>query len=738
MLHEICRHLQVDSEYYDIWGQPHRASELALRAILRSLGLAADTDEELRRSWAERVSERESSILEPVTVALSSQPVRIVVRRRPEERQQGVTATLTLEQGQILRYTWPAGSLDPAHENAHELLSLPAGIPLGYHHFEIELRDAAGNARRGKQRLIVAPDRAYLPERLTAGGRLAGIAISLYGIRSARNWGAGDFTDLEQFVAWAARNLGVSIVALNPLHAIHNREPYNTSPYLPLASFYRNYLYLDIERIPEMQKSRAAQTLLARADVQEAIESARDADLVDYEGVARLKRGFLRLLFREFLRREWRPRTERARAFELYMAAEGDFLDRFATYCTLDEVVHAKDRNVWIWPDWPEPFRDADSEATCATARLHWRRVLYHKWVQWQIDEQLRQVQAAAKAAGMEVGLYHDLALATDSCGADLWAHREFFAQGCRVGSPPDDFAPEGQDWAFPPPLPEAHRRNGYELFAETIRKNARHGGALRIDHFMRFYRLFWIPDELPAREGTYVREPFEDLMRVLALESVRGQFMVIGEDLGTCPPEVREGMARYGVLSYKLFYFEKGPDGLQRPPGEFPHLALVSSTTHDLPTLAGFWQGRDIEVRMAAGLASGEDWRQRQLEERRAEKRRMVETLKRDGFLPPDFPLEASDWPELTGELHNAIIGWLCSTPSAVMLLNQEDFTKETEQQNLPGTTVQHPNWKRKMKLSLEDLHGEQAAGFVAMFRAWLEKTGRARAAGSLPNPDY
>jgi 4-alpha-glucanotransferase len=730
MLNEICRHLQVDSEYYDIWGQPHRASEPALRAILGSLGLAADNDEALGRSWAALVSEQESSILEPVTVAVSSLPVRVLVRRRPAEREQDVTATLTLEQGDTLSYTWPAASLEPADENADELLSLPAGLPLGYHSFEIELRNAAGDVRRGRQRLIVAPERAYLPERLTTGGRLAGIAISLYGIRSARNWGAGDFTDLEQFVRWAARDLGVSIVALNPLHAIHNREPYNTSPYLPLASFYRNYLYLDIDRIPEMRHSRAARTLLARAEVQAAIASSRAADLVDYEGVARLKRSFLRLLFREFLRREWRPRTERARAFERYIAAEGDLLDRFATYCTLDEVLHRRDRNLWIWPDWPAPFRDPSSEAAREVARLHWRRILYHKWVQWQIDEQLRQVQAAAKAAGMEVGLYHDLALATDSCGADLWAHRGFFAQGCRVGSPPDDFAPEGQDWAFPPPLPEAHRRTGYELFAETIRKNSRHGGALRIDHFMRFFRLFWIPDGLPAREGTYVREPFEDLMRVLALESVRGRFMVIGEDLGTCPPEVREGMARYGVLSYKLFYFEKGPDGLQRPPGGFPHLALVSSTTHDLPTLAGFWQGRDIEVRMAAGLSSGEDWRQRQLEERRAEKRRMVETLKRDGFLPADFPPEASDWPELTGELHNAVIGWLCSTPSAVMLLNQEDLTKETEQQNLPGTTTQHPNWKRKMKLSLEDLRSQQAAGFVAMFRAWLERTGRARAA--------
>lgn len=731
MIDEICKRLQVDLEYYDIWGQRHEASEAALRAVLSSLGVEAGDDEALRRSWSAYLAAQVESVLDPVTVGLNSRPVSVELRYGPGERRGEVRAILTFEHGESRSFAWRAEDLEAGRERDKLRLPLPAGLPLGYHDLEVALHAEDGMPRRGKQRLIIAPERAWLPEPLAGGGRMAGIAVSLYGVRSERNWGAGDFTDLERLVRWAARELHVDIVALNPLHAIHNREPYNTSPYLPLASFYRNYLYLDVERIPEMTTSRVARTLLGRAPVQREIARLREAELVDYEGVARLKRAFLRLLFREFLRREWAPRTERAREFERYIAAEGKLLEEFALYCTVDEVLHARNRELWIWPDWPAAFRDPESAECESIKRQYWRRVLYHQWVQWQIDEQLRPAQASARAEGMAVGLYHDLALATDSCGADLWAHRRFFATGCRVGSPPDDFSPEGQDWAFPPPQPEAHRRNGYRLFTETIRKNSRHGGALRIDHFMRFYRLFWIPDGMPARDGTYVRERFEDLMRVLALESVRGQFLVIGEDLGTCPPEVREGMARYGVLSYKLFYFEKGSDGLQRPPGEFPHLALVSSTTHDLPTLAGFWAGRDIEARRAAGKLSGEGWYERQWEERRVEKRRMVETLVRDGFLPADFPREAADWMELTGELHNAVIGWLCSTPSALMLLNEEDLTKEMEQQNLPGTTSEYPNWKRKMVLSLEEISGEKAAGFVAMFRAWLEKTGRALRAG-------
>jgi 4-alpha-glucanotransferase len=422
-----------------------------------------------------------------------------------------------------------------------------------------------------------------------------------------------------------------------------------------------------------------------------------------------------------------RHETLRARSFLAWAEQQGESLDRFAIYCALDEVLHARDRKLWIWPDWPEEFRDPASPAVAEFARLHRRRVLFHKFAQYQIDQQLAAVQRAARERGMPIGLYHDLALATDRCGADLWAQRDFFITGCRVGAPPDDFSPDGQDWAFPPPNWSAHRRDGYRLFVQTIRHNARHGGALRIDHVMRFFRLFWIPEGLTALDGTYVNERWLDLLRILALESVRGRFLVVGEDLGTVPVELRPAMQRMGMFNYKLFYFEKGPDGLPTPCKEYDREALVSSTTHDLPTLAGFWAGCDIEARRAAGVLSDPALYERQKAERIDEKRRMIEALVRDGFLPAEFPREACTWTELTGEMHNAIIGYLASTPSALMLLNEEDLTKETEQQNVPGTTWQYPNWRRKMKYTIEDLQqSPEVADFALMFHTWLERTGR------------
>jgi 4-alpha-glucanotransferase len=573
----------------------------------------------------------------------------------------------------------------------------------------------------------VTPEKAWLPESLEHDGKLAGLAVSLFGVRSNGNWGIGDFTDLRRLSQWASTSLGVAFLGLNPLHVLHNREPYNISPYLPLSAYFRNPIYLDVEAAEDYKACPAAQRIVQGDAFQAELTSLRDAEQVCYEAIARMKRGILRLSFRRFLREEWSKGTERARLFDAWRTKQGDLLERFAVYCALDEVLHIQDRELWIWPDWPEAYRSPENPKVRQFADAHWRRVLFHQWLQWQVDLQLEAAQKDAQAAGMELGLYHDLALATDKCGADLWAHRKFYARGCRVGSPPDGFAPEGQDWAFPPPNSAALRDDGYRLYIESIRRNSRHGGALRIDHFMRFFRLFWIPDGYVAKDGTYVNEHWVDLLRILALESVRGKFLVVGEDLGTVPAELREGMDHFGILSYRLFYFEKGWDGEPKRVQDYARQALVSSTTHDLPTLAGFWAGRDIEARRAAGMLPDTAQYRRQQDERHTEKGRLLDALIRDGFLPNDFPRQAADWSELTGELHNAVIGYLASTPSMLLLLNQEDLTKETEQQNLPGTTWQYPNWKRKMRYTLDDLESSPKAGdFARMFRLWLARTGR------------
>jgi 4-alpha-glucanotransferase len=716
----------IQPGYWDIWGRQHVTRPETKRAILESLGIRVDTKEALDGALEQRFREEWSRLVPPcLVIGQNGRPREFPAQLPAELAELEARVVLKLEDGAAQTYHVALREFPVTGEAefdgrryVRKAVSLPETLPLGYHDVEILVGGVCAFMR-----LIVAPDRAYLPQ----GLRAAGIALALYGVRSSRNWGCGDFRDLQGATDWLADEVGASFVALNPLHAIHNRRPYNTSPYLPNSVFFQNFLYLDVESIPDFAHCPRARQLLATPEIQQEIAALRASEFVEYERVSALKMQFLKLLFVAFLRREFRSGGSRARQFQQYVEREGELLQRFATYCSLDEWIHRRNPAIWLWTEWPEPFRDPESAETEAFRRKHWRSVLFYKYVQWQLDLQLASAQQHARDKGLSIGLYHDLALATDQYGSDLWAHRSYFVTGCRVGSPPDDFSPKGQDWAFPPPHSARHRESGYQLFIESIRKNCRHGGALRIDHVMRFFRLYWIPDGVDAARGAYVRDHWDDLIRIVALESVRHRVVVIGEDLGTVEPEVRETLARFGILSYRLLYFEKDGSGAFRRRADYPEQALVSSTTHDLPTLAGFWIGEDIEARRRAGTLPDEASYRERLAARAAEKQKMLNALLAEGLVPPWFPRSALEIPELTGELHNAVIGFLALAPSMLLLINQEDLTKEIAQQNLPGTTWQYPNWSRKMHFRLDELYSaKQATDFVHMFHDWIQRSGR------------
>ncbi len=726
----------IAAGYHDIWGKYHATSLDGNKAILRSLGEQVETLEEASRGVERRLLAEWGVLVAPVVVqTLDSSgagvPVQIPVERlgsRLRLRYRWEDSTVTEQEWSADALETTAGSELNGRVYLRKRVPLPDAARLGYHAVSVELSGGNGPDVTASTRLILAPERAYSPPALANGGRLGGIAVSLYSIRSQRNWGCGDLTDLKAFIDWAVEEVGASFIALNPLHAIHNRQPFNTSPYLPNCAFYRNPIYLDVERVAGFAASTRAVAELKTPETRAELEALRQAEFVEYERVWAVKKHFLRLAFLEFMKALRRSAPE-CEPFREFIAAEGERLDRYALYCALDEWIHARNPDIWTWREWPEAYHDPDSAEVASFERRHPVRIIFYKFLQWQMSLQLHEVQRHALARGMEIGLYHDLALATDRCGSDLWAYRPFYISGCRVGAPPDDFAPEGQDWSFPPPNSEHHRRTGYELFADSIRKNARAGGALRMDHVMRFFRLFWIPDGWKATDGAYVRDNSEDLLRILALESVRNRVVLIGEDLGTVQPAIREALERFGVLSYRLLYFERAGGGRFRLPNEYPKQALVSVTTHDLPTLAGFWKGVDIEARRSAGLLNDDRAYKAQLADRAKDKQRLLETLIELGLLPDWLPQQVSGLPELTGELHNAIVGFLVSTPSMLMALNQEDLFKQVEQQNLPGTTWQYPNWRRKMSVRLEELRANRMTrDCSAMLRNWFEKTGRVK----------
>lgn len=723
-LHRAAAEWGIEREFYDIFGKHHVATADTEAKILASLGLAVASKEEVDAARRHRFLKETASPLKKTSVISSNE--KAVELTLPASERPDFKLQLRWESGGAADLNYSLDQLIPV--KSMELdgntwiayrLPLPPDTPLGYHSLHLSINGTPAV----DSRVIVCPDQAYNPENFQHGGRTAGFAATLWGLRSPRNWGCGDFTDLHHLIDWVVDDLGGSFIALNPLHIIHNRFPYNASPYLPLSIFYKNFIYTDIERVPEFQDCCVAQRALASSVVQQEIEDLRAAEYVEYERVSHLKKRFLKALYRQFLLAA-KAGSERGKAFRDYAAREGDPLERLALYCALDEILHKQDRNRWTWQHWPSEYHDPDSEAARHFAEQHRLTLDFYKYVQFVTEEQLAAEQDYSKQRGMEIGLYHDLALATDSCGSDLWAYRNFYVTGCRVGSPPDAFSPKGQDWAFPPPNTIAHRENGYELFRASIQKIVRHGGALRIDHVMRLFRLFWIPDGVEAENGVYVKDNVIDLLRILALESVRSKNIIVGEDLGTVTDEMRETLARFRVLSYRLLYFEKRRDDSFKHSGEYPHQALVASTTHDLATITGFWTCRDIEARRAAGLADEHGYHS-QLQDRGREKQRLLDLLHSEGLLPEGYSRDAARIPELDGQLHNAVIGFLAQTPSALLLLNQEDLTKETEQQNLPGSTAQYPNWRRKMKWEVGEL-ATKARDYTSMLRRHLDRTGR------------
>jgi 4-alpha-glucanotransferase len=730
--HELLLHLAgrygIAPDYHDIWGQRHETSDDTRRAILSAMGVQADTADAIRRALAALDEAPWRRACEPVRVARVDAPAGVWPVRVPsqesEDRSMAVAWIVRDEAGAVVRRQEAGPNLAP-HEtrlvgglrHVRFDLPLPDGLPVGYYELSVKIVSDARQVE-GAMRLIVAPPTCYRPPEFEQGQRLWGLAVQLYALRSARNWGAGDFGDLAACVEWAAKDLGAGMIGLNPLHALNNRRPYEISPYSPASRLFINLLYLDLEAVPDYECCPPAQQMVRDAGFQRALTALRAGDKVDYEQVASAKRAALELLFGAFHERhlggrdlqaaDLRPATTRGQAFADYVKREGEPLELFALFQTLTEEMRRQHPLIAAWREWPEPYRLPGSASVAAFRVTHRARIRYHQYVQWLAEEQLSAVASRARALGMPVGLYHDLALGSDRNGSDAWAYQEAFALGSDCGCPPDDFAPQGQNWGLPPVDPVRLREQGYGFFIELLRRNLRHGGALRLDHVMSLFRLFWIPCGMPASAGAYVSYPAEDLLGILALESVRQRTVIIGEDLGTVPDIVRERLAAACVLSYRVLYFERADPDHWRMPEAWPRAAMAVATTHDLPTLAGFWSGRDLDVRARLGLYRDEGVVQRAREGRARDKRHLVQALKEAGFLPAGLSEELAIEQPMTPELCRAFHALLARAPSWVALANLEDLLGETEQMNVPGTVEAYANWSRKVAMTLEQLRDD------------------------------
>jgi 4-alpha-glucanotransferase len=659
----------VVPDYVGHDGQHHAASAGTLRAVLAALGVDASSPQRVELALRNAEDTPWRCVLPPAVVVRAGRTAHVPVHVAHGD---SVSAWLELddEAGGGRRDLAQADVYVPPRTVDGRLVgratfTLPGDLPLGWHELYARLPgDVTAHSP-----VVVTPDRLALPAGLDRR-RAWGYLVQLYSVRSRRSWGVGDLADLREIAALAGERSGADFLLVNPLAAAEPAGPMTPSPYLPTTRRFVNPLYIRVEDVPEAGYLSSADRALVEWSAEPALALDTDPGPIDRDAAWAAKRAALEVVHAV-------PRSPaRQAAFDAYVAAENPGLEQFALWCALTERYGGL--------DWPDEALDPSSDVVAAARTEFADRVEFFQWLQWVADEQLGDAQRAARDAGMRIGVMHDLAVGVHPRGADAWALRDVLSPGAGVGAPPDMYNQQGQDWSQPPWRPDALARAGYRPYRDMLRTVLRHAGAVRIDHVLGLFRLWWVPKGHPATEGAYVRYDHEALVGILALEAQRAGAVVIGEDLGTVEPWVRDYLTERGILGTSVLWFEKDYAGNPTPPEQYRRLALTSVTTHDLPPTAGYLADEHVALRARLGLL------ERPVEEVRAEadeeRARMLAALRSRGLLG-DEPSER----EVVEALHR----WVLATPSVLVGVSLADAVGERRAQNQPGTDREYPNWK-------------------------------------------
>ncbi len=687
---DLADRFGLSTAYEDWSGRRVDVPEATLIAVLAALGVDAADEAERNTARAAHEKAHWSRALPPTILGQAGTQTTFWVH---VTHGQPADVWLQLEDGtvragirQVDNFT-PPFDLDGRRIGEASFV-LPDDLPLGYHRAYLRSGNDESSAA-----VIVTPAWLGVPERLGAR-RSWGLATQLYSVRSRQSWGVGDLTDLVDLAVWSASVHGAGYVLVNPLHAAEPTSPMEPSPYLPTSRRFVNPLYLRVEAIPEFAElPRRGRVRRLREGVQ---KHAASLDSIDRDSAWAAKREALELVFAV-------PRTAgRDLAFAAYCAREGRALDDFATWCVLAEKYGAD------WHRWPESMRHPGAESVAKFVKKHSAAIDFHRWLQWQLDEQLAGAQTQAISAGMSVGIVHDLAVGVHPDGADAWALQDSLALGVSAGAPPDEFNQLGQDWSQPPWRPDRLDEQEYRPFRALIRSVLRHAGGVRIDHIIGLFRLWWIPQGQAPTEGTYVRYNHDAMIGIVALEAHRAMALVVGEDLGTVEPWVRDYLRARGVLGTSILWFELDRNGSGGPlPAErWREYCLSSVTTHDLPPTAGYLTNEHVRLRDSLGLLTRPV--KQELAAAEAEQAAWLAELRRVGLLS-----KHADEEQTVLALHQ----YLGRTPSRLLGLALTDAVGDKRTQNQPGTTDEYPNWRVPLSgpdgrpILLEDVFNDHRA---------------------------
>jgi len=654
----------IVASYEDMFGHMVHTTDETRSAILSALGYDTSSDRALDEELERRRLEQSRRLIAPVEVLpVDSQRVwqlRIRLPPRLEGTHFDFLLNVRCDDGTEASVE---GRLLGGRRGT-TTLRIPVSLGLGYHSIHLDV-DAAGGELSSSQRRIVHPRSCLTVGEVLSERRVTGIWTNLYTLRSHRNCGVGDLTDLARLVDWA-HDYEAEFVGINPLHSLRNRDG-DVSPYRPTSRLFCNEIYVDVNAVPELSHCAEAQSTLASDEYSEACDRLRRGRFVEYESIAGLKLRLLDSLYESLLDHRDADAASRYRDFCDFKSASGRDLVRYATFRALEHSFLRSGLDT-DWQSWPQAFHSPEATSVAEFRRVNHRQVDFHCYVQFELDRQLAVVSDLAHSA-MAIGTYGDLALGSDPTGADAWAYQDLIIRGAHIGAPPDDFAAEGQDWGLPPLSPDRLRETGYDYWIKLLQSNMRHLGALRLDHAMGLLRQFWIPRGCPGSQGAYMSYPAGDLLGILALESRRSGTIIVGEDLGTVPAGFQSLLARWGILSSRVLYFERSRAGVFRPSTAYSKRAMVTANTHDQAPLAGYWRSRDLELRVGAGAYAD----RRQSEQARADRAREREGLEKrlvaDGLLPGGRDDHSAR------ELTRAVYSFLGMTPSPLVGVSLDDL---------------------------------------------------------------
>jgi len=629
----------IAPRWKDFHGEWHEVAPETLRAVLAALGLPSETDADLEDSLASFADA--SATLPPLVTAELGQPVPLTIAAAQYK--------LVLEDGMIR---------EGMAEERNGRALLPAIETVGYHRLTIGGQETT---------LAVAPRRCFAIQDAVPNGRPWALAVQLYALRRPGDAGLGDFGALQDVIGPAAAH-GAAGIAISPVHAQFSADQHRFSPYSPSSRMLLNVLHTHIDVPPDAETQR--------------LEAA---DFVDWPAAGSKRLAALRAMFDAAA-----PAT--LAELDAYRAEQGDVLETHARFEALHAHLFNADQGLWHWRTWPKQYRDPQNPAVAAFAKEHAAEVAFHAFMQWQADRSLAATQQAARTTGMPIGLIADLAVGADSGGSHCWSRQAETLIGLSVGAPPDLLSPQGQSWGLAAFSPRGLVLNGFAAYLEMLRSAMRHGGGVRIDHALGLARLWVVPDGASAADGAYLSFPIDDMLRLIALESHRHRAIVLAEDLGTIPDGFQERLKAAAMLGMRVLWFERDNDRFTSP-RDWTKGAVAMTSTHDLPTTAGWWAGRDLEWRGRVGSLGDEANQRHEAELRVRDRAALWDTMRDSGAGDGGQPA-----PDQADRIANASARHIGGAACEMVVLPIEDALALTEQPNLPGTLDQHPNWRRRL----------------------------------------